>query len=504
MVAKCQKVFTKFSKYCNVCIKGGGKMIRPIVQRTQIGQELSEEAMSEWVDCVKEGMLHNVDTLAFTAYTLHDYKLLSTLQSFLEGYRMQAELQEEEVCIEPYNYFIQPFGVGYYNVYLVSKNRYGIFFSKPRTRDTDMPILVRLSSEFLWLHGEVEAVKICIKEIDELLKYFGTSLGEIKLSRVDYAFHTNMIQNMATYYRNIDQFVVSQFRNYQLIFHELPDLPAELATYYHGNRRGKTVFFRSYDKTRETVEKGYKQFFYEIWRERKLISKYDKYVLEKTVLDRNFERHYLYRLSFYLEFGSDEFLKDKCRFYLNPSSKYEFVDLVKCANYLTPPITRIINLEFETGSKFYKSSREFFRSLQDLDNVPEYHQVFYKMICYKTYTIQYLTTKTYRQVSMSGASRKRNRNYNYLWKRVLECDLNAKRVDGKLLRLYQRERDIELLHKQIARKISTASILSKGSNNDDLAVDISDFINSLSENVLHDAEQYKLLKIKDLRNQLEE
>ena len=477
-------------------------MIRPIVRRTKIGQELSEEKVVEWFNCVKEGMLHNVDTLTFTAYTLRSYKLLLELQTFLETYRGQAEIKEEEVCIEPYNYFMQPFGISYYHFYLVSKNRYGVFFSKPRARFTDMPILVRLSSEFLWLHGEVEAVKICIAEIDEFLVQFGTCLGEVKLSRVDYAFHTNMIQNMATYYKNIDEFVVSQFRNYQLIFHELPDLPAELSTYYHGNRRGKNVFFRSYDKTRETVEKGYKQFFYEIWQEKKLISQYDKYVLEKAVLDRNFERHYLYRLAFYLEFGKDEMLKDKCRFYLDLGSKYEFADLVNFANYLTPPITRIVNLEFETGSKFYRSSCEFFRNLPSIEEVPDYQQLFYKMIYYKAYTIEYLTTKTYRQVSSSGAKRKRERDYNYLWKRVLKCDLNVKRLDGKLLRLYQRERDVELLNKQIARKVSTVSILSKGLNNDNLAEDISDFINSLSENVLHDAKEYKLLKKKVLRNQL--
>ena len=457
-------------------------MIRPIVHRTKIGQELSAEEVTVWFNCVKEGMLHNVDTLTFTAYTLRSYKLLLELQTFLETYRGQAEIKEEEVCIEPYNYFIQPFGISYYHFYLVSKNRYGVFFSKPRTRFTDMPILVRISSEFLWLHGEIEAVKICIAEIDQFLLQFGTCLGEIKLSRVDYAFHTNMIQNMATYYKNIDDFVVSQFRNYQLIFHELPDLPAELATYYHGNRRGKNVFFRSYDKTRETVEKGYKQFFYEIWQEKKLISQYDKYVLE---------------------FGKDKVLKEKCRFYLDLRSKYEFADLVSFANYLTPPITRIVNLEFETGSKFYKSSREFFRNLPPIEEIADYQQVFYKMLYYKAYTINYLTTKTYRQVTASGAKRKRERDYNYLWKRVLACDLNSRRVDGKLLRLYQRERDIELLNKQIARKVSTVSILSKGLNDDNLTEDISDFIHSLSENVLHDAEKYKRLKKKVLRNQLE-
>lgn len=478
-------------------------MIRPIFYKSKIGQEVSANFANEWFSCRKEGMLHNVDTLCFTAYTTHDYKLLVDLQNYLECFRKQAEASYLEICIEPYNYFMQPFGISFYSFYLVSKNRYSIFFSKPHLRDSDMPILIRLASEFLWCYGELDAVRLCIDEVNVFLASFGTALGELKISRIDYAFHTNMIQNMAHYYRNIDHFVVSQFRNYQLIFHELPDLPSELATYYHGNRRGKTVFFRSYDKTRETVEKVYKQFFYTLWREKQMISNYDLYVLQKAVLDRNFDRHYLYRLEFYLEYGNDIELKDKCNFFLNPINKFELVDLVAFANYLTPPITRMVNLEFETGSKFYKSSREFFSALPDLEGVVDEQQLFYKMICYKSYTIDYLTTKTYRQVSSSGSKLKRKRDFNYLWKRLMHCDLNVKRLDGKLLRLYQRERDMELLHKQIARKIITASILDKGINDDDFEEDISDVVNALSENILHDAEQYKSLKLKGLRNQLD-
>ena len=151
-------------------------MIRPILYKSKIGQEVSTNFANEWFSCVKEGMLHNIDTLCFTAYTVQDYKLLVNLQNYLEFFRNQAESANAEVCLEPYNYFIQPFGISFYSFYLVSKNRYAIFFSKPHLRETDMPILIRLSSEFLWYHGELDALYLCINEVNDFLSAFGTNL----------------------------------------------------------------------------------------------------------------------------------------------------------------------------------------------------------------------------------------------------------------------------------------------------------------------------------------
>lgn len=477
-------------------------MIKSKSDLTAIGQERGIDFCKEWFDLTKCKILHNVDTVSFGCYPKHNYNTLMDLGDYLSALRSTSESTGEELFIPEHNWFMQPFGISFYNYVLVSNNRYRIFFAKKQSRLSDVPILCFVASEFLWQYGEIQATNILIHELNEFLHRFGSEVGEIKLSRIDYAFHTNYIQDMGAFFGKPDKNIVSQFKTHQFIYRDLPDMPSELATFYYGNRGGKTVYFRAYDKTRETVEAGYKQFFYMIWQQKGLINKFDQYVLEKTFIDRNFERHHLARLSFYLEYGINEEYKEKCRFYLNPASHFEFVDLVNLADLLTPPLTRIVNLEYQVGSKFHKSSRDFFVSLKAIKGIVPEQQTFYKMLHYKAYIVDYLTSTTLRMVKSDGSKLKRKRDYSYFWTRLRACDLRVQTFDGKLIRSYQKNCDIALLQKQLARKIATVSILSKGENNDDFEVDVSDVITSLPENVLHDVENYKFVKCKELRNRL--
>lgn len=477
-------------------------MINAKIKSTAICKEHGSDFCKEWFSYTKEKILHNVDTVSFGCYTQHNYNSLTELNNYLESIRLVAESNQEELFMEDQNWFMQPRGISIYSYVVISKNRYRIFFLKNQSRVTDVPILCFLSSEFLWQHGEVKATKILLDELNEFLHKYGSEVGEIKLSRIDYAFHTNYIQNMAKFFGTPDKNVVSQFRTYQTYHRILPDMPSEMSTFYMGNRGGKTVYFRAYDKTRETVESGYKQFFYMIWEDQGLITKYDRYLLEKAFVDRNFERHHLARLSFYVEHGKNEEYKEKCLFYLDPESKYEFGEMVEFAELLTPPLTRVVNLEFQVGSKFHKSSRDFFMSLDPIKGVISSQQTFYKMLHYKSYIVDYLTSTTLRMVKKDGNKLKRKRDYSYFWTLLRAADLRVKTFDDKLIRSYQKNCDITLLQKQLARKIATVSILVKGENNDDFKVDVSDVITSLPENVLHDVENYKNVKCKELRNRL--
>lgn len=464
--------------------------------------EQSTTFIDEYFNVDYQKVLHNVDTLAFCCFTDIPYNTLHTMLSYLDKQLQLAVSSQEDILLDSCDYYLKPYGISRYAYMLESKDRYDIFMSKHQSRITDVPIILKVKSCMLWMYGEKECVRMILEEFNQFLSIFGAHLLHIKLNRIDYAFHTNMIQNLDEYFKDADEMIVSQFRNYAKYYKSLPDLPAELSTFYHGNRKGKTVFMRFYDKTRETVEKGYKQFFYPIWYENGLISKYDKYVLEKSFEDRNFERHYLARLAFYNEYGTNHNLKVRCHFFLNPSNSYEFKSLYLFANQITPPLTRIINAEFEVGSKFHKSCNDFFLTLPDLPNIPPGMQTFYKMIFHKAFILDYLTHYCYRLVDPTQTIRRKDRDYNALWQQIRSCPDFSNPLDGKLLRTYQRHADLALLHKQIGQKIATVSLLQKGVNNDDILSDVADYINQLSENDLRNLALYKTYKGRLIKNQL--
>lgn len=113
-----------------------------------------------------------------------------------------------------------------------------------------------------------------------------------------------------------------------------------------------------------------------------MISRYDYYVLSNLYELRNWKYLDIVRLQYYAEYGSNVFYKDKCNEYINELSKtgtVNFDSVGKLADLLTPRITIIMNVEFQTTRKGTKS----YCLIK--------HERNKNMVCVKEYTIIWIT-----------------------------------------------------------------------------------------------------------------
>ena len=134
-----------------------------------------------------------------------------------------------------------------------------------------------------------------------------------------------------------------------------------------GSRKSNNVFFRIYSKAKEVVQMNYKGFFFELWRERGLISRYDQFVYEKAYEMKSFKTGCLVgRIEWYLKFGSNKLLKRQLRDLLESCNIHSDNNprIERAIKGILPPTTVVLNLEFETKRKFYLKLGDFISCYQ--------------------------------------------------------------------------------------------------------------------------------------------
>ena len=168
---------------------------------------------------------------------------------------------------------------------------------------------------------------------------------------------------------------------------------------------------------------------------------------------------------------------------------------------LTPPVTTIINIEFQLmrkGSKSYdllpikdNSSKGSCRRIYDfLDN--------------RRLITDYLTSKTFRLVEKEGDENKSRRPDCGFWKslrhtKMIDC---AKLPEGlKIHRIYSRQLNAEKMKRSIIHKAVTYGIYDKGINDDSPVSDIMLSILKLNDNDIHEAEVYKRRRSKQFNQE---
>ena len=191
-----------------------------------------------------------------------------------------------------------------------------------------------------------------------MLSPFGLLPVKVRENRIDYAFHTNLIQNPYKFFSdpNLQKHLKTNLRIYQKIGKIGHDISVD--TFNLGNRRSNNVYFRAYNKAREVVEMNYKSFFFQRWYDIGLISEFDKYVYEVAYELASYRTGILIgRLKWYVEHGSDSALKQKFLDILDTN----FVKSDNCEKLekelhgVIPEPTLIVNIEFQTKRKFYLS-----------------------------------------------------------------------------------------------------------------------------------------------------
>lgn len=511
-------------------------MITYGAKKSVLYEEFDTDRNKEFFDLKTRKFLHNIDSLYYVIKVKNDWKYDSNallFKDYLDRFQSLALRTPDMLPVftsEQLGDLKVPSGEWLMNGVAASKiyrydlqqpDRFAVFVA-PNTPNGETPeFIVQLRSQYLWLVGEKQAVLQSLSDIEDLLSSFCLEIQEVKENRIDYAYHTNYIQNPTQYFKheNINKMQQSRFTRGSIEFSFRNQWETETDYLTLGRKKSNNLFFRVYDKTKEVIQQGYKQFFIKIWYMENLISYFDMYCIEKAFMNPSAD-NYKYldvaRLEFYLEFGKNDNYKTIIRDLMNQQSR-DYESIIELADKLTPPVTKILNVELETKRKFYATMDNTMSMLSvHTENAPSYSHKLFRILDNKKLFHDFITRNTddgsgvirfidYKAKNKFGVPWKHKRDFptSDFWQRLQAVGLSWTTSDVKLIREYQKGLSMNLMKKRILNSVSTYSLyLNKDISNDAFS-DTLDFISTLNESDLEKANLYKEKKILLIKDRLQ-
>jgi hypothetical protein len=393
------------------------------VRETRICREHSTDFYEKWFSQKKrDNFITHVDTLYFMVTPqIEDYKRHTGWQEFLqllEQHKKVAESARESVCVFQNvmpDLDVRPFmSARMYSLHFGLKDFFDFFICTSIPNKDTPPIMVQIRSNALWIHGMKNTFDKAYDCIAAVLAGFDIKIKSVQENRIDYAFHTNYINNAMTFFpeKDLGKMFVGNFKrgrkDYNFHTHEDDedghgDRVVESDYFTLGRHKSNNVFFRAYNKTKEVIEMGYKQFFIPIWLKYGLISAFDEYVMEKAFACGTYESKDKARCEFYFDHGTDdairELIGDKLTDSSTPAKWY-----TKMAKQLVPDLTIISNVEIQTKRKFYDR-----KILQNVSTEESPKRTIYNIFEQMSELVRFLTSDTIRFVKYKGANAKIDR-----------------------------------------------------------------------------------------------
>lgn len=325
------------------------------LKNTLIAKEIGAELFSY----TRSKFINNVDTFYYSVKCTNDWENDLYVLAFLNTLAGIRKVADESYTEQPYldtGLVVRPFmGFRMYKYNLSKKDCFDIFVAEKVPNEKTSTIFVQVRSEFLWLNGVEKAIEQSLEVVKSILEKNGIQIHEVIENRIDFAYHTNYIQDMLNFFKttNLSEMQSSNFKRWSVegCFFDNNSYSDYVTL---GRKKSNNVFIRIYNKSKEVIEMGYKQFFVYIWHEKGLISDFDKYIFEKCFEDGKNSWNYkeTARCLFYLEYGQAAEHKQAIKNLLaNPASSAS--DFKALADMLVPDLTDIVNIEFQTKRKFY-------------------------------------------------------------------------------------------------------------------------------------------------------
>lgn len=444
--------------------------------RCSVFSEFTQQEQQKYFSLTRDNVLFNIDTLYFS---ISLYEIPEKVDPMLDQLKLwKDDYNSGNHNITCFDLEYVPFHFCHYEHLLRIENMFDIFISSFLPNEQTPRVVVQLRSVGLWLKGSEVMINDSVSALQQFLDSFGIRIKEVKVNRIDYAYHNNLIQNTSKYLN--DNVLKNKLRSKLRMYQKVGKITDTVEVDYLclGNRKSNNVFFRTYNKTREVVEKQYKGFFIELWHKYGLISSYDRYCLEVGYKYGSYTAMNIARIDWYLEYGHNDDLKwrlhDIRRKCFENSDNYTYIK--KALRNVLPEVTVITNVEFQTKSKFFKTVSGVINDIplgSVADVAPELITLFKIVRNSKLFT-DYLTSET---VSFC----EKNNEYMYWWKRIRQCKVNTM-FKGELLRQYGNNLDMERLKQRMMTAIAGMSAYKNNINNNDLTGDISDFLCVLNDN----------------------
>ncbi|MBE6576531.1 MAG: hypothetical protein E7653_00145 [Ruminococcaceae bacterium] len=347
--------------------------VRKEVKKCSIIREFSADEQLEFFGIYDKKTLHHVDTLYYAVYLNEpddivmlqkEDKLPEYLKYFLSTmYSCKEELAAkfgENIDFGALEFVPRSFGM---YEYCVSLNEcFDIFISKYLPNAETPRIVVQLRSRYLVMEGVRDAISQSFQYLKDFLSPFGLFPVKVRENRIDFAYHTNLIQNLMKFFsdKNLQRHLKTSFKKGAKYFSLCDGVKIE--TLQLGNRRSNNVFFRAYNKVEEVIQLNYKAFFIHRWYQNGMISKFDKYVYEVAYEIGSYRTGCLVgRLKWYVDFGRDPKFVEECQKLLETNfiKSDNCTQIEKKLRGVIPEPTVIVNIEFQTKRKFYMTCAEF-------------------------------------------------------------------------------------------------------------------------------------------------
>lgn len=507
----------------------GGKLMidRQRISKCILYNELSEEQIQYLFDQKCKKFLHNTDTFYYSVKLQEDFTHESQDKNVLAFRRccdnLNRKLLQNQFSTDTLQFFV-PAKCDYLNVMSGTFARYySLHLSLPEEFDifiapfvpgshqdcvsdsVTSEIIVQIRSSLLWGLGIHAAFERSFSWVQGICEMYGFHILEVKENRTDFCYHSNYLEYPEVFFApgSFDAMKCTRLGDGTRYIFKDDGTRKDKFAYLSRGKRGDKTFLRIYNKTMEVVEEGYKAFFLKTWLFHGLINRYDFDILERCYLKKSYKYNTIARLFYYLQHGTNEYYRDLCKQQIAVYEKAAKITpkMIELCDKLTPPVTTIINVEFQLmrkGSKNYdlvpikdNSCKGACRRIYDfLDN--------------RRLITDYLTSKTFRMVEKTGDENKSRRPDCGFWKslchtKMVDC---AKIPEGlKLHRLYSRELNAAKMKKDIIHKTVTYGMYNKGINDDSPVSDIMLSILKLNDNDIHEAEVYKRRRAKQLNKE---
>ena len=476
-------------------------MIADKVRASPIISEFTPEEINRYFDLRKEATESHVDSLYFCVSILNDKVVPDEcpvginlmLSKFKELRTRKTAKMSDVVSYAGLSFELTRFV--HYEYCLRKAENFDIFFSSLLPNKDTPRIVVQIRTRMLVLDGVCKSICKAFRYVENILDEFGLNVGTVFENRIDYSYHTSLIQNPYKYFS--DDLLLSKLKSKMRLYHKVGEIGKSIDIDYisFGQRKSNNVFVRIYNKSREVVEKNYKSFFFQKWLDQKLINEYDFYVYQKAYEMKSYVTGILVgRIDWYLEYGHNdaikkELLRVKKSCYVNSDNVDQLRKIVD--NYL-PPVTLIMNIEFQTKRKFYKSidpwieiyKKAYLKNgkiegFYDTDKNPLFR--LFSIYSLRSEICNYLTTQTLSFVDNKGT---KNEKLCRWWQRINDCYIEEydKRIID-LWRTYERNADIEKGKRRVYKTIASLNIIqNSGYIESTFMEDVSDLLCILNDN----------------------
>lgn len=470
------------------------------VTRTKFFKELSPSLQKKYFSLTQMKYLPHIDNIYYSCIITGD-DMDNNLVGLQELLTKLDDIKSKVIKFNKDLYFDESLNLlvkrgchSFYRYCLGVNEMFDFFFAESLPNINTPRIVVQLRAIGLWTIGEYKLLDESMDVLISILKPYGLSICEVRENRIDYAYHTNSIQNPKKYFsdKNLEDECYSSMSTYQKVGRKRgKKLTIEYLAL--GNRKSNNIFFRTYNKVNEVIEKNYKEFFLDIWKEKKLINEYDHFVYSFAYKENSVASIVKGKMLFYIKYGNDVSLKTRYKSLLrDKNTTYEYLN--KIIEGVLPDTTLIMNIEFQTMRKYYYYGDSFINTLPITHKGKHYTlNKIYRIMDNRKLFLDYLTSDvvSFRKKNYCPNEKDEKKIYKNFWYRLRRVKLKCN-FEGSYSRDYSKELNIKLAEKRAKSAIATWSIY-KGNLESDINEDLSLFTNQFNDNTFTDYDTGEIL-----------